>query len=155
MYPDTHTSTAVQVQGKYYLPYRAAVTGLVPVFHATPGAWSATPTSSTTPIPSAIIWIFEGRVRYYKQNSATFYSDLFPFAELAEFRGARPESRRAGQLHHRRQSHLRVLARRLEDVQARARSTFDVSRIRFNYLDFRNIKYYGVPQYPPGTEPLY
>jgi len=33
--------------------------------------------------------------------------------------------------------------------------TFDASRIRFNYLDFRNIKYYGVPQYPPGSEPLY
>ena len=24
---------------------------------------------------------FEGRVRYYKQNSADFYSDLFPFAD--------------------------------------------------------------------------
>ena len=33
--------------------------------------------------------------------------------------------------------------------------TFDASRIRFNYLDFRNIKDYGVPQYTPGTEPLY
>ena len=27
VYPDTHTSTAVQVQGKYYLPYRAAEIG--------------------------------------------------------------------------------------------------------------------------------
>ena len=30
-----------------------------------------------------------------------------------------------------------------------------MSRIAFHYLDFRNIKYYGLPQYPPGTEPLY
>jgi hypothetical protein len=30
-----------------------------------------------------------------------------------------------------------------------------VSRIRFNYLDFRDIKDFGVPQYQPGTEPLY
>ena len=40
----------------------------------------------------------------------------------------------------------------------RATATFDVSRIEYKYLDFRNIKYYGVsviPQYPPGTEPLY
>ena len=37
----------------------------------------------------------------------------------------------------------------------RATVTLDVSRIHFNYTDFRNIKYYGVPQYPPGTEPLY
>src|SRR5271167_4322804 len=27
VYPDTHTSTAIEIQGKYYLPYRAAVTG--------------------------------------------------------------------------------------------------------------------------------
>ena len=33
--------------------------------------------------------------------------------------------------------------------------TFDVSRIAYKYTDFRNIKYYGEPQYPPGTEPLY
>ncbi len=37
----------------------------------------------------------------------------------------------------------------------RATATFDVSRISFHYLDFRNIKYYGVPQYLPGEEPLY
>ena len=28
VYPDTHTSAAVQIQGKYYLPYRAAITGI-------------------------------------------------------------------------------------------------------------------------------
>jgi hypothetical protein len=27
--------------------------------------------------------------------------------------------------------------------------------MEIKYLDFRNIKYYGLPQYPPGTEPLY
>ena len=29
------------------------------------------------------------------------------------------------------------------------------SRITFHYPDFRNIKYYGLPQYQPGDEPLY
>jgi hypothetical protein len=37
----------------------------------------------------------------------------------------------------------------------RATATFDVSRIAYKYTDFRNIKYYGEPQYAPGTEPLY
>ena len=32
----------------------------------------------------------------------------------------------------------------------RATVTFDTSRIAFHYQDFRNIKDYGLPQYPPG-----
>jgi hypothetical protein len=38
----------------------------------------------------------------------------------------------------------------------RATATFDVSYITFHYLDFRNIKFYGVNNgYQPGDEPLY
>ena len=33
--------------------------------------------------------------------------------------------------------------------------TADVSRIRYKYSDFRDIKNYGRPQYAPGTEPFY
>jgi len=36
VYPETHTSSAVQVQGKYYLPYRAAVTALEEAFKYAP-----------------------------------------------------------------------------------------------------------------------
>ena len=35
------------------------------------------------------------------------------------------------------------------------RVTLDASRVAFHYKDFRNIKYYGLPQYQPGAEPLY
>src|ERR1700761_3975267 len=37
VYPDTRTSTAVQIEGKYYLPYRAAVTGSYRYFRDTWG----------------------------------------------------------------------------------------------------------------------
>ena len=40
-------------------------------------------------------------------------------------------------------------------VFKRGTFTADLSRIRFNYLDFRNIKDFGLPQYQPGEEPLY
>ena len=30
--------------------------------------------------PISNLWILEGRLRYYTQHRATFYSDLFPFA---------------------------------------------------------------------------
>ncbi len=35
--------------------------------------------------PIAKNWILDGRVRFYTQNHATFYSDLFPFAGSQNF----------------------------------------------------------------------
>jgi hypothetical protein len=153
VYPDTHVSTAVQAQAKYYLPYRAAVTGSYRFYTDTWGVIGNTyELDYTHPIRN--IWIFEARLRYYKQNQANFYSDLFPFADAQNFE-ARDQNLAA-------QDNTTIGAKVtyafLPDgwkFFKRATVTFDLSRIRFNYLDFRNIKYYGVPQYAPGTEPLY
>ena len=153
VYPDTHTSTAVQVQAKYYLPYRAAVTGLYRYYTDTWGVVGNTyELDYTHPIRNQ--WIFEGRVRYYKQSAATFYSDLFPFAFSQNFTArdqnlAALDNTTIG---------AKVTYAFLPDgwkVFKRGTVTADVSRIRFNYLDFRNIKDFGLPQYEPGTEPLY
>jgi len=134
---------AVQVQAKYYLPYRAAVTGLYRYYNDTWGVIGNTyELDYTHPIRNQ--WIFEGRVRYYKQSAASFTA-IYSFPVRAEFHGSRPKSRRIGQHHDRRQDHLRLPARRLEDFQART-VTGDVSRIRFNYHDFRDNKDFGVAQ---------
>jgi hypothetical protein len=93
-------------------------------------------------------------VRYYKQSAANFYSDLFPFADSQNFTArdqnlAALDNTTIG---------AKVTYAFLPDgwrFFKRGTVTLDVSRIRFNYLDFRNIKNYGVPQYTPGTEPLY
>jgi Protein of unknown function (DUF3570) len=153
VYPDTHTSTAVQVQGKYYLPYRAAVTGLYRYYTDTWGVVGNTyELDYTHPVLNK--WIFEGRVRYYKQSAASFYSDLFPFAGSQNFTArdqnlAALDNTTIGG---------KVTYAFLPDgwrIFKRGTVTADVSRIRFNYLDFRNIKDFGVPQYQPGSEPLY
>jgi len=154
VYPDTHTSTAVQVQGKYYLPYRAAVTGLYRYYTDTWGVVGNTyELDYTHPIQNK--WIFEGRVRYYKQSAANFYSDLFPFAGSQNFTArdqnlAALDNTTIG---------AKVTYAFLPDgwrIFKRGTVTGDVSRIRFNYLDFRNIKDFGVQQgFAPGTEPLY
>jgi hypothetical protein len=154
VYPDTHTSTAVQVQAKYYLPYRAAVTGLYRYFNDTWGVVGNTYELDYTH-PIANKWIFEGRARYYKQTAATFYSDLFPFANSQNFT-ARDQNLAA-----------------LDNITIGAKVTYaflpdgwkffkrgtvtgDVSRIRFNYHDFRDIRDFGVQQgFAPGSEPLY
>ena len=156
VYPDTHTSTAVQVQAKYYLPYRAAVTGLYRYFTDTWGVVGNTYELDYTH-PIANKWIFEGRARYYKQSAANFYSDLFPFANSQNFT-ARDQNLAA-----------------LDNITLGAKVTYaflpdgwkffkrgtvtgDVSRIRFNYKDFRDIRDFGVFSLPPvaaGAEPLY
>jgi Protein of unknown function (DUF3570) len=154
VYPATHTSTAVQVQAKYYLPYRAAVTGLYRYYSDTWGVVGNTYELDYTH-PIANKWIFEGRVRYYKQSAASFYSDLFPFAFSQNFTArdqnlAALDNTTIGG---------KVTYALLPDgwkVFKRGTVTADVSRIRFNYRDFRDIKDFGVAQgFAPGTEPLY
>jgi hypothetical protein len=160
MYPDTRTSTAIQVEGKYYLPYRAAVTASYRYFRDT---WAIV--GNTYEIdythPISNIWILEGRFRYYKQNHANFYSDLFAYASEFRFEG-RDQDLAA-------QDNYTIGAKATYaflpngwKIFKRATVTFDVSRIAFHYLDFRDIKYYGensapgiVGGYQPGSEPLY
>ena len=153
VYPDTRTSTAVQVEAKYFLPYRAAITGSFRYFRDT---WSIV--GKTFEIdythPISNIWILEGRFRYYTQNQANFYSDLFQYADEYEFE-ARDQDLSA-------QDNYTIGAKATYaflpngwKMFKRATVTLDASRIAFHYSDFRNIKYYGLPQYQPGTEPLY
>jgi hypothetical protein len=153
VYPETHTSTAVQVQGKYYLPYRAAITALYRYYNDTWGVVGNTvELDYTHPIRNK--WIFEGRVRYYKQTAASFYSDLFPFADSQNFT-ARDQNLAALNNY---TIGAKVTYAFLPDgwkLFKRGTVTFDASRIHFNYQDFRNIKDFGVPQFSPGSEPLY
>jgi hypothetical protein len=156
IYPDTRTSTAVQTEVKYYLPYRAAITGSYRYFTDTWGIVGNTYELDYTH-PISNIWILEGRVRFYKQNNANFYSDLYNFAGQYNFM-ARDQNLAAGQ---NTTIGAKVTYAFLPDgwkMFKRATATFDVSRVAYKYTDFRNIKYYGVssnPSYPPGTEPLY
>jgi hypothetical protein len=153
VYPDTRTSTAVQLEAKYFLPYRAAITGSFRYFRDTWDIVGNTYELDYTH-PLSNIWILEGRFRYYKQNHANFYSDLFDYADEYRFEG-RDQDLAA-------QDNYTIGAKATYaflpngwKIFKRATVTFDVSRITFHYLDFRNIKYYGLPEYQPGDEPLY
>jgi hypothetical protein len=84
LYPRTHTSNAVSARVRYYLPYRAALDGSYRFFSDTWGVNAhTTEVSYTHPIWKR--WIFDGRLRYYHQNAADFYSDLFPRRDFANF----------------------------------------------------------------------
>ncbi len=96
-----------------------------------------------------------GRLRHYSQNSATFYSDLFPYVAAQNFE-ARDQNLAASTNNtigakvtwaFRPQGFL---------VFKRATATADISRIQFKYSDFRNIRDYSINNgYGPGAEPLY
>jgi uncharacterized protein DUF3570 len=157
VYPNTHTSTAAEGRAKYYLPYRAAASVSYRYYTDTWGIRANTIELGYTQ-PVANLWIFEGRLRYYSQNHATFYSDLFPFADSQNFE-ARDKDLAAS-------TNYTIGAKAtyafLPDgwkIFKRGTVTGDISRIQFKYSDFRNIKYYNdTPAgggYQPGTEPLY
>jgi hypothetical protein len=154
IYPNTHTSTAVEGRMKYFLPYRAAAALSYRYFSDTWGIRASTIEAIYTH-PIADKWILEGRFRHYNQNSATFYRDLFDFAGELNFEG--------------RDKNLAGSSNNEFGVKAtwaflpngwkffkRATVTGDVSKIWFKYKDFRDIKDYGVGDgYQPGQEPLY
>ncbi len=154
IYPKTHTSTAVETRVKYYLPYRAAASLSYRYFSDTWGIRANTiDLEYTHPISDK--FILEGRIRHYSQNSATFYSDLFPFVNSQNFVGR--DQNLAGQTNN-TYGFKATWAFAPEGflIFKRATTTFDVSRIQFKYSDFRNIKAYTIANgYAPGTEPQY
>jgi hypothetical protein len=157
VYPNTHTSTAVETRAKYFLPYRAALSLSYRYFGDTWGIRANTIELDYTH-PIANKFIFEGRLRHYSQNSATFYSDLFNFANQQNFE-ARDQNLAASTNN---TLDFKVTYAFLPDgwkVFKRATVSFDVSRIQFKYSDFRNIKFFNdTPAgggYAAGSEPLY
>ena len=152
IYPKTRTSTAVEGRMKYYLPYRASVGASYRYFSDTWGVRGSTAEIDYTH-PISNIWILEGRVRYYTQGHATFYSDILPFANAQNFE-ARDKDLAAS-----KNTTIggKVTYAWLPDgwkVFKRSTVTLDLSRIQFKYSDFRDIKDFQ-GQFSAGQEPLY
>jgi Protein of unknown function (DUF3570) len=84
VYPNTRTSNAASVELKYYLPwFRAAASGQYRFFSDTWGIVAHTMTLRYTQPWKH--WIFDGTFRYYRQNAADFYADIYPRADYANF----------------------------------------------------------------------
>ena len=84
IYPRTRTSNAIALNAKYFLPYRAAVYGGYRFFTDTWGIKANTfEVGYTHPIGAE--WVLEARYRFYNQNNADFYSDLFDRPDQQNF----------------------------------------------------------------------
>ena len=83
IYPNTHTSNAVSGRLKYYLPYRAAIDTSYRFYSDTWGIQANDiELGYTQPVRK---WILDAGLRFYKQDAADFYSDLFPRRNFSNF----------------------------------------------------------------------
>jgi Protein of unknown function (DUF3570) len=150
VYPLTRSGNAASATLKYYLPWRAAATGSYRFYSDTFGIRANTGEIAYTQ-PVHRTWTLDTHVRYYSQNHATFYSDLFPYAnsqnfmardrELAQFDSITAGVGATWEYHVNRFSWLQ-------------KGTVNVSfdRLHIHYDDFRDLR---VQDVAPGTEPLY
>lgn len=150
VYPRTRTSNALAIRSSYYLPYRAAVSGEYRFFDDSWGI-SAHNISVAYTHPLESGWILQGNLRYYRQSSADFYSDLFPRANAQNFMSRDKEM---SSFHS--QSVGFTLA---YDLLANGWHFIDRGSINLAYehiwYDYNNFRDLRVTASVPGTEPLY
>ena len=150
-YPDTRTSYSVAVRSLYYLPYRASIRGEYRFFSDTWGIDSHTYELAYVHALNPR-WTLEGKVRFYDQDQADFYSDLFAFEnsqthlardkEMSSFSGT---TIGGGVVYEWKQTSLPGIDR----LQA----SLLVDWLDFEYDNFRDVTASG--NFQPGEEPLY
>jgi Protein of unknown function (DUF3570) len=154
VYPNTRTSTAASADLKYYLPYRASISGQYRFYSDTFGINGNTlEFDYTQPFRH---WIFDGSLRYYRQNAANFYSDLFPRNDYSNFEA---RDRELAAFH---SISLGFGASYEFHVPYapwinKSSLNFHFNHLMIDYSDFRNALYSldGVAGYTAGNEPLY
>ena len=152
--PNTRTSTAASADLKYYLPFRAAITGEYRYYTDTWGI-----NGNTFQVSYTQPWrhfIFDGSVRYYLQNAANFYSDLFPRLDYSNFEA---RDRELAAFHSISLGFGAAYEFHVPYATWINKSSlnFHFNHLMIDYSDFRNALYSldGVAGYTAGNEPLY
>lgn len=150
-YPETRTSFSVATRALYYLPYRASIRGEFRYFSDSWGIDAQTfELAYVHPLNAR--WTLEGLARYYVQDEADFYSDLYAFQnsqthlardkEMSAFSGT---TLGGGVVYEWKQTSLPGIQR----LQA----SLLVDWLDFSYDNFRDVTASGT--FLPGEEPLY
>jgi hypothetical protein len=148
-YPRTRTGNAFALRGRWYLPYRAALQGDYRFYNDTWEIVSHTAeVSYTHPLDERLT--FDVHYRFYKQDAAEFYSDLFPRENFQNFLARDKEL--ASLTSHTLGFGVAWEFRSPLEFFDKTSVNFKYDRILFRYDDFRDLRTTGVA---PGTEPLY
>lgn len=150
IYPRTRTSDAAALRLRYYLPYRAAIHG---EYRSYSDTWDIKADTYeigyTHPLDSG--WIIEGKLRFYSQNNADFYSDLFAYSQYQNFMARDKELSTFDSQTVRLGGTYDILRGGWRFVDKGSVSVF-YDHIEFQYDDFRDLRNSGAV---PGQEPLY
>jgi len=154
VYPNTRTSNAASIDLKYYLPFRAAIDGQYRFFSDTWGIVAHTVTLGYTQPWKQ--WVFDGTVRYYRQNSASFYADIYPYPDYANFMARDREL--ASFQSYTLGAGVTYQFGGIPHMPWINKSSLNLrfDHLRINYSDYRNALLIDVPNHVyPGQEPLY
>jgi hypothetical protein len=150
IYPRTRTSDAGAVRLRYYLPYRAALHGEYRTYSDTWEIESDTfELGYTHPLEGG--WVIEAKLRFYSQERAEFFSDLFPNTQFQNFMARDKELSTFSSQTLRLGMTYDILRGGWKFVEKGSVSVF-YDRIEFEYEDFRDLRQIGGL---PGQEPLY
>jgi len=153
--PRTRTSNAGSVRLKHYLPWRASAEVQYRYYGDTWGLSAHTAgLEYTHPLKQSARWTLSGSYRFYKQNSADFFSDLFPFQDAQNFM-ARDKETSALTGHTLGFGAAYEFPVDFAPWLKRGTANLHVSRMMIDYAQFRDLR--GLPPgtVPPGSEPLY
>ncbi|HFD88193.1 MAG TPA: DUF3570 domain-containing protein, partial [Gammaproteobacteria bacterium] len=150
VYPRTRTTNSVALRGRYYLPERSALSAGYRYFTGSWGIQADTWELGYT-LPWREDWIFEFSYRFYDQDHAEFYSDLFPYRDAQNYLARDKEMSSfttqtlgAGVTWYFEENGTGFIKRGTLNM--------NIDRIAFDYRDFRDLTVTGVA---PGEEPLY
>lgn len=149
VYPNTRTSNAISLNANYYLPHRAAVYADVRWYNDT---WGISATNGKLGYVHTIgqEWIIDVFLRYYQQDRADFYQDLFSRPNEFNFMARDKEM----------STYSGVTAGvsvayewqfSATDVIKKSSLHFEYDYMQFDYDDFRDVTAIA----PVGEEPLF
>ena len=149
-YPNTRSSNAFAVRLKYYLPYRAAISGEYRYFTDT---WAIDASNYSIGYTHTFNdkWIVDLRYGSYSQTAASFYSDIFPSPGSQTYMARDKEL----STYDNQTIGFSVSYDLFEDGWKfidRGSINFAYDYMTFDYHDFRDASATG---YPLGQEPLY
>jgi hypothetical protein len=153
VFPNTRTSTAIAGRLKYYLPWRAALEGRYRFYTDTWGIDAhTTAIEYTHPLKDG--WTLTGSYRFYRQNSASFFNDLFEFPDAQNFMA--------------RDKETSALSSDTISIGAsydfpvtwaswlkKGTANLHVTRMMVDYGEFRDLTNFPQGSPNPGSEPLY
>ncbi len=155
IYPNTRTMDAFSASLKYYLPYRAALTGKYRYFTDSWGIRAHTLQIEYVQ-PVRHHWTLDGNVRYYRQGAASFFSDLFPYANYSNYMARDRELAAFHSITLGFEASYAFSIPRLTWIQ-KSTATLSFDRMMVNYLDYRDALYskFDPAAVKGGAEPLY